>query len=121
MRRKPIATCAAFCLLATHAASAQEAVLEEVRVESSFLSDAELRQEKAVVAMIERLTQRVQRERAQELQIANRTPLSTLLDLTKYSPMRLGGSDDEIDPFSLRNDMRPEFNPRNDDPLSLRR
>ncbi len=95
--------------------------MEEVIVEAPFDFRLERPRESAVQIVIERLSLRAEKQRALELQIANRTPLSALLDLTKYSPIPLGASDGRVDTFFLQNSMRGDLNPRQDHPLSLRR
>ncbi len=90
---------------------AQEAVMEEVRVEATFKSKLEEHQEQAIKLMTERIVQIAETKRAAELQIANRTPLETLLDQTKYSPIPLGASDPRVDTFMLQNYMRADLNP----------
>lgn len=112
---------ATLLLLAAQTAAAQEAVMEEVIVEAPFDVRLEPPQESAVHIMIERLTLRAETERALELQMANRTALATLLDLTKYIPIPLGSSDNRVDSFFLENTMRADLNPREHDPLELRR
>lgn len=114
----------ALCLvpaLAVQTASAQEAVMEEVVVEAPFDVRLELPRASAVQIMIERLKLRDETQRTLELKIANRIPLSTLLDLTKYSPIPLGGSDSRIDTFFLQNYMRADLKARDEDLLNLRR
>ena len=101
-------------LLLNASAFSQEAVLEEINVESTFLSDLELRQEKAVQELIGRLQLRAETERSIELEIANRSPLSNLLNLTRYSPIPAGSSEDRVDMFFLENYMRPDLNPHED-------
>jgi hypothetical protein len=104
---------ALLCTLAI-SAFAQEAVMEEVRVEASFISQLEQHQEDAIKLMTERLIQIAETNRAAELQIANRTPFATLLDLTKYSPIPLGSSDPRTDTFALQSYMRADLNPPNE-------
>jgi hypothetical protein len=103
--------------VATHFVAAQELVLDEVVVEAPFDFRLDLPQPSAVQTMIDRLTLRAEAKRAAELEIANRTPISTLLDLTKYSPIPIGGSDSRVDSYFLENHMRADLNPRED--LSL--
>ena len=84
--------------------------MEEIIVEAPFDVRLTLPRESDVQTMIDRLTLRAQTQRTFELQIANRTPISTLLDLTKYSPIPLGGSDNRVDTFFLQNYMRADLN-----------
>src|SRR4051794_17771783 len=107
-------------LLASTSAFAQEAVLEEIKVETTLLSDFELRQEKAIEQVIGRLQLRAEAQRSMELEIANRTPLTNILNLTRYSPIPLGGSDNRVDTFFLENYMRPDLNPREDLSIFIR-
>jgi hypothetical protein len=107
---------AILAVLSCHA-FAQEAVMEEVIVEAPFDLRLQLPKDSNVRIMIERLTLKADTERALELQIANRTPINTLLDLTKYSPIPLGGSDPRVDTFFLQNYMRADLNPSKRNPL----
>ena len=95
--------------------------MDEIIVEAPFDVRLELPKESHVQIMIERLRLRAETERAAELKIANRDAVSRLLDLTKYSPIPLGASEDRVDTFFLQNALRADLNPRHDDPLSLRR
>ena len=92
--------------------AAQELVLEEIVVESSFSSSLELANEKAVQITIDQLLHREEATRALELQISHRSLVTTLLDLTKYSPIPLGASDSRVDTFFLQNYLRADLNPR---------
>lgn len=117
--RKFRAAMALASLIGVPAGSAQEAIMDEVTVEGHFDFRLDLPRELAVQSMVERLTAQAETERLRELQSANRNPLSITLDLTKYSPIPLGPSEDRIDTFFLQNFMRADLNPRQDDPLSL--
>lgn len=99
----------------------EELLLEGVVVEATFDLDLqlELPQASAVQIMIERLNLHAETLRKTDLEIANRTPLNTLLDLTKYSPIPIGGSGSKVDTFFLENHMRVDLNPRHEDPLGL--
>lgn len=113
MRAQQVVLCALFLpFLHVRLAWAQEIVLEEVRVEASFDLKLEPPRQSDVETLIERLTLRAESRRALDLKIANRTPLSTLLDLTKYSPIPLGGSENRVDTFFMQNEMRADLNPR---------
>jgi hypothetical protein len=114
----PLRACAIF-LLSASAALAQEVVLEEVRVKTTFEFKLERARESAMQAVIERLALRTETQRALELEVANRTSVGTLLDLTKYIPIPLGGSDNRVDTFFLTNDMRPDLNPSEHNALFL--
>ena len=96
---------------------AQEATLEEVIVEAPFDVRLELPRESTVQTMIARLRLQAENERALDLQIANRTPISTVLDLTRFIPIPLGSSDDRVDTFFLQNSVRADLNPRKNNPL----
>ena len=113
----PLRICAILLVVSARTAFPQEAVLEEVRVEAAFDLKLEPPRESAVKIMIERLELRAETQRALELQVANRTPLGTLLDLTKYCPIPLGASESRVDTFFLQNYMRPDLNPSKDNPL----
>lgn len=103
---------------ATSCLFAQEAVMDEVRVEGAFTaSPFELRRDKAVEIMIERLNLRAETLRSAELQHANENSVTRLLELTKYVPIPLGSSENRIDTFFLSNYMRRDLNPRDTSPL----
>jgi len=112
---------AIFILVTPSFAPAQEAVMDEIIVEAPFDVRLELPRESHVQIMIERLTLGAESKRALELQVANRPALTTLLDLTKYSPIPAGASESRVDIFFLQNYLRADLNPRDDDPLALRR
>jgi len=95
--------------------------MEEIIIEAPFDFRLELPRESTVKIMIEQLTSKAEEQRKLELKVANRTPLTTLLDLTRYIPIPLGASENRIDTYMLQNHMRPDLNPRDDDVLSLRR
>ena len=117
MMSKPLRTCAILLILSARMALPQEAVMEEVRVEGAFDFKLEPPRASAVQIMIERLALRAENQRALDLQIANRTPLATLLNLTRYIPIPLGESDNRVDTFFLQNYMRPDLNPFERNPL----
>ena len=73
------------------AAEEEVAVMEEVIVEAPFDVRLEMPKQSQVQIMIERLQLKAETERALELQITNRSPLTTLLDLTRLIPFRSGG------------------------------
>ncbi len=114
---------AAALLFSARALLAQDDIpmMEEIIVEEPFDLRLQLPEESSVQIMIERMRLRLETERAEELKIANRNAVTRILDLTKYSPIPLGASEDRIDTFFLQNSLRPDLNPRNDDPLALRR
>lgn len=118
--RKLIAALTVAALLAARSTSAQEAVMEEIVVEAPFDVRLGLPRASDVQIMIERLTLRSENQRALELQLANQNPLSTLLDLTRYSPIPLGASESRVDTFLLQNYMRADLNPRKGSPLFAR-
>jgi len=105
--------------MALSAASGQEAVVEEVRVEGSFSSGLQIRPDPAVRELRDRLTLRGTEQRALELEKANENVVTKLLNLTRYIPIPLGGSEDPVDTFFLQNQMRPDLNPPTTDPLGL--
>ena len=106
-------------------ALAQEAVMEEVRVEARFSSGLELqRQNPAIEDLLKRLELRDQQRREQELQEANKSSAAKVIDLLKlpaWVPFGFGPSENKVDSFFQQNYMRADLNPRADDPLSLRR
>ncbi|MEP6809843.1 MAG: hypothetical protein ABI992_06340, partial [Chthoniobacterales bacterium] len=90
------------------------AVLDGIVVEAPFDVRLELPQQSVVQIMIARLQLRGEAERTRDLEIANRNPVTRLLDLTKYSPISVGASEDRIDTFFLENRLRADLNPRRD-------
>lgn len=115
-----IALCIAVFISGVALVSSQEAVMEEVRVEASVDLRLETPRESAVQIMIDRLRLREENERAIQLEIANRTPLTAVLDLTRHIPIPLGASESRVDTFFLQNYMRPDLNPREDAALFKR-
>lgn len=77
--------------------------------------------DRAVTELRERLSLRSEAERARELEKANESPVTKLLELTKYIPIPLGGSENRVDTFFQQNYMRADLNPRASDPLDLER
>ncbi|MFL6539576.1 MAG: hypothetical protein ACJ8HU_02335 [Chthoniobacterales bacterium] len=102
---------------AAASAVAQEISLEEIKVEGAFVSPLELPLSKSIDQLIERL--RLRDENARELQLheANKSSLTTLLDLTRFVPIPLGGSESRVDAFMQENYMRADLNPREKDSL----
>jgi hypothetical protein len=99
-----------------------ELELEGVVVEAEIdFRDLQLHEPKALAAFIEELQVNDHAQRAAELVKAHQSGITTILELTRYSPIPLGGSDPRTDTFFLQNYMRPDLNPREADPLSLRR
>ena len=121
LRIAVVVICAQALALPFARAEEEELLIEEVIVEAPFDVRLELPKQSAVQIMIDRLTLDAETRRAQELQIANRSPLTTILDLTKYSPIPISdtGSGRSVDPFFLQNYMRADLNPPKDDPLRL--
>lgn len=111
---------ALFFLIASSWCNAQEITLEEIKVEAVFVSPLELPLSKAVDQIAERLRLRDEEARERELRNANKSALTNLLELTRYSPIPLGGSDPRVDEFLLQNYTRPDLNPREDNPLFRR-
>lgn len=95
--------------------------LEEIIVEEPFDVRLQLPQPSAVNQIIARLRLHHESLRAADLEVAHRHPLTRVLDLTRYSPVPLGASEDRIDTFFISNAMRPDLNPREEDPLELRK
>lgn len=110
-----------FALLAGASAIAQETVMAEVRVEASFSSSLELPSNSASAEMIARMTLRDETSRVLDLAKANESAATKLLALTRFIPIPLGSSENRVDTFFLRNDMRADLNPRYEDPLALGR
>jgi hypothetical protein len=115
-----VALCASALSLQCARAEEESAVLtlEEIVVEETIDLRLELPKESAVQIMIDRLTLQAETRRALDLEIANRTPLTTILDLTKYVPIpAFSGSSKPVDTFFLENHMRPDLNPREENAL----
>ena len=109
-----VAVCAS--LLALPCALAEEepgvVTLEEIVIEETIDLRLELPKESAVQIMIDRLRLRAEQQRAIDLEIANRTSLTTVLDLTKYIPIpAFSGSSKPVDTYFQENHMRPDLNP----------
>ena len=98
-------------------ALAQEITLEEVRVEAAPESLLEIPITNELQKFVERLRLDDELARAAQLQEANKSSVTKLLDLTRYSPVSLGESDPRIDTFFRENYMRADLNPRDDNPL----
>ncbi len=94
---------------------AQEAVMEEVRVEG--VSPLELSNDRAVDLLTRRLLEHDESKHALELQLANRSPLTALLSLTSGIPIPLGSSENRVDTFFLQNYVRGDLNPRKENVL----
>ena len=110
---------------AAPAVFAQEAVMEEVRVEATFSSGLQLqRQSPAIEDLLKRLELRDAEKRELELKDANKSGVTKVVELLKlpaWVPFGFGPSENKVDSFFQQNYMRAELNPRHDDPLSLRR
>lgn len=101
-------------------AVAQEITLEEVTVEGAFVSPLELPLSKSIDQLIERLRLRDENVRELQLHEANKSTLTNLLDLTRFVPIPLGGSESRVDTFMQENYMRADLNPREKDSLFAR-
>ena len=112
---------AAVVIFAVHHASAQEAVMEEVRVEATFSSGLHTtRPNSAVEELLERLELRDQLRRERELQEANQGSATKLLDVLKlpaWLPIGFGPSESKVDSFFQQNYMRADLNPPRGSPL----
>ncbi len=98
---------------------AQEITLEEITVETTSPL------ERPLGKIVDTLTARLQLEgetrRALELRALHQNSLTTLLELSAYSPVSLGASDRRVDTFFRENAMRPDLNPREEASLFPRR
>ena len=99
--------------------------MEEVRVEATFSSGLQLqRQNPAIDELLKRLELRDQQRRELELQEANKSSATKVIDLLKlpaWVPFGFGPSENKVDTFFQQNYMRADLNPRKEDPLSLSR
>jgi hypothetical protein len=94
--------------------------LEGVVVESTIdFRDLQLHESKAMNEFVEKLQLRDAEVRGAELQKLHQSSVTTILDLTRYSPIPLGGSGSGPDTFFMQNYMRRDLNPRETDPLQL--
>lgn len=117
-----VAVCLGAGAAAGAPASEEEAVAQEIRVEGAFIaSPFKLRPDDPVREMIMRMNERAETERAAELQTANQSSISRLLELTRFIPIPLGSSENRVDTFFLGNNMRRDLNPPEKDVLSLSR
>ena len=96
-------------------AFAQEAVMEEVRVEATFSSGLQLQRENpAIDELLKRLELRDQQKRELELQEANKSSVTKVIDLLKlpaWVPFGFGPSESKVDSFFQQNYMRADLNP----------
>ena len=111
---------------ALRSASAQEeAVMEEVRVEASFSSGLQvIRPNPAIDELMKRLELRDQQRRELELQEANKSGATKVLELLKlpaWVPFGFGPSENKVDSFFQQNYMRADLNPRKENPLFIER
>jgi hypothetical protein len=117
-----LAACAAIATQPQHEEEEEvvELELEGVVVEAEAdFRDLQLHETKPFAEFIEKL--QVREQRAAALQKTHQSSVTTVLDLTRYSPIPLGGSDPRTDTFFLQNYMRRDLNPPDADPLLLRR
>ena len=121
IKRLHLAAAIAAAVLVANSASAQEAVMEEVRVEATFSSGLQLqRQNPAIDELLKRLELRDQQRRELELQEANKssgTKVIELLKLPAWVPFGFGPSESKVDSFFQQNYMRADLNPRKENPL----
>jgi hypothetical protein len=121
IKRVQFAACAAAAVFLASSASAQEAVMEEVRVEATFSSGLQLqRQNPAIEDLMKRLELRDQQRRETELQEANKSSATKVIDLLKlpaWVPFGFGPSESKVDSFFQQNYMRADLNPRKENPL----
>ena len=117
------ATIVSTAVLAAAGAFAQEAVMEEVRVEATFSSGLQLqRQNPAIEDLLKRLELRDAEKRELELREANKSAATKVIDLLKlpaWVPFGFGAPQREVDVFFQQNYMRADLNPRASDPLAL--
>jgi hypothetical protein len=102
-------------------ASAQEAVMEEVRIEATFSSGLQLqRPNPAIDDLLKRLEMRDQQKREFDLKEANKSSVTKVIDLLKlpaWVPFGFGASESKVDTFFQQNYMRADLNPRKENPL----
>ncbi len=108
-------------LLLALPAVAQEITLEEVRVEAVLISPLELPLNRTIDTLVERLRLKDEEERERTLGAANKSSLTTVLELARYIPIPLGESTSRTDLFLRENYMRADLNPREKKSLFERR
>ena len=94
-----------------HAEDEEIVTLEPIKVEATFDLQLELRQRAREAQITERLRAESESRRVFELQNLNKSAISRLLELTKFSPIPLGGSENRIDTFFIQNHLRADLNP----------
>lgn len=99
----------ALLVLGGASVSAQEITLEEVRVEAPSVSLFDLPVTDALQKFIEGLRLNDETTRALELRKANQSSLTHLLELTRYVPIPLGGSDPHQDSFPASSYLRADL------------
>ena len=118
-----VAVAVTFALVAAPVAFAQEAVMQEVRVEATFSSGLQLqRQNTAIEDLLKRLELRDAEKRELDLKEANKSGVTKVIDLLKlpaWVPFGFGASESKVDTFFQQNYMRADLNPRRSDPLAL--
>ena len=116
-----IATIVGTVLFAAAGAFAQEAVMEEVRVEATFSSGLQLQRENpAIDDLLKRLELRDAEKREVELKEANKSAATKVIDLLKlpaWVPFGFGASEGKVDTFFRQNYMRADLNPPKESPL----
>ena len=116
MRLVVIISCLAF--VALQQVRAETAVpLAGTAPSGVFAFEIQPEREKELSRYIDSLILTERQQRAVELQLANQNPITTLIcELSKYTPYRFKP---EVDTFFLQNYMRRDFNPVDQDKLSL--
>ncbi|HSH39915.1 MAG TPA: hypothetical protein VK993_14160 [Chthoniobacterales bacterium] len=116
-----LSTIASAAALLAIGAFAQQAVMEEVRVEASFSSGLQLqRPNPAIDELLKRLELRDQQRRELELKEANKNSATKVIELLKlpaWVPFGFGASENKVDSFFQQNYMRADLNPRKENPL----
>jgi len=108
-------------VMSASGARAQELVLEEMVIEAEFETKLELQQNRAADEFTKRLRLHAESLRALELEKANTSVATRMLDLTRYIPIPMGASENRVDTYFQQNHMRADLNPRIEDPLALRK
>ena len=79
-----------------------------------------MRPSSAVTELLEKLELRDKERRARELEEANKGGATRMLELLKlpaWIPFGFGSSENRVDSFFQQNYMRPDLNPRKENPL----
>lgn len=102
----------AICVILVAVARSEEPPAKnQLRIDDSLTYRLELQRQRPLRLFIDSLVLKDADIRASELQVLNQSGFTTLLDLTRFIPLRFKP---EVDTFFLQNYMRPDLNPTGD-------